>query len=77
MSSSVASSRSIERKKRQQIELERYEAKYIIHRSQVPEIREFIRPFVVDALNAQLIYIFRDLHFYISAFTGQAIAVTH
>lgn len=35
------------------VELERHEAKYIIHPSLVPEIREFIRPFCIPDPNAQ------------------------
>jgi hypothetical protein len=53
MSSPTTNSKSQERRKRQQIELERYEAKYIIRPSQVPQIREFVRPFVVDDPHAQ------------------------
>ena len=51
--SSSSATKSQTRRKRQQIELERYEAKYIIHPSQVPQIREFVRPFVVDDPHAE------------------------
>lgn len=37
----------------ERVELERHEAKYIIHPSLVPEIREFIRPFCKPDPNAQ------------------------
>lgn len=39
-------------KPKHQVELERYEAKYIVRLEQVPQIREFIRPFVIDDPNA-------------------------
>ena len=39
--------------RRDSIELERHEAKYIIHPDQMPAIRDFIRPFCVADDNAE------------------------
>ena len=43
----------LKRKLQQQVEFNRHEAKYIIHPSQVPKIRKFIRPFCVDDPNGE------------------------
>jgi len=48
----VSRQRQVEKQREQQAELERHEAKYIIHPSFVPEIREFIRPFCKPDPNA-------------------------
>lgn len=48
----IANRHSKARAQKAQIELERHEAKYIVHPSQVPAIREFIMPFVVPDPNA-------------------------
>ena len=40
-------------KQKTAIELERHEAKYIVHPDQLPEIRDFIRPFCVADDNAE------------------------
>ena len=45
--------KKLKRKLQQQVEFNRHEAKYIIHPSLVPKIREFIRPFVVDDPNGE------------------------
>lgn len=45
--------KKLKRKLQQQVEFNRHEAKYIIHPSQVPLIRKFIRPFVVDDPNGE------------------------
>ena len=53
MSSPSLKEKQTSSRKRHQIELERYEAKYIVHPTLVPAIREFVRPFVVDDPHAE------------------------